>query len=157
MLYLTLFVVSYFVGLAILSVVARPYRMELASLAEELLADYGHDKHARALLERRKNSAYSIRAAPIAMLGYWIGVITPIQTIENAAADFESDYDGLFDDHRLPRLFSCYQASIAAVNPIFGALMFFSKALFIMKILMHVRSKENSDKLLTSSSLSLQP
>lgn len=127
-----LFVGGYFVLLGVLALAVRPYRARLAALADEILRTSPSDevdRHVRELLK----SAYSIRGAVAQFLGYAFYVVLPAHRVLTIAHEFHRAHPDLVDESRLSEFYDLWRASTAAVNPIFGALMYVAKGLFRLK------------------------
>lgn len=143
MLYVFALIAAYFALLIVLSVIARPYRVRLAELANELLADYPDEPIIVELCRVYTLSAYSIRAAPIRLLTYLIILIKPARDIDRECEEMKRDNKAFFEDARITEMMDCYNASISAVSPVFGALAFLASLAFKLKAYIHFHGRDH--------------
>lgn len=134
-------IAGYFALLAILSLIARPYRARLAELIDQLGSDYGDYPDILAVLQRYADTCYIWRSATIKFVGYVLFLMVPGSALDKVYEKTEQDQPFIFSDPRFREMISCYNASISAVNPIFGALMFAVREIFLLKARIHHRGK----------------
>jgi hypothetical protein len=133
-----LFVGGYFVLLGTLSIAVRPYRTRLANLASEILCD-SESEDVRRYVQDSLRTAYSMRSAPAHVLGYIIGLLTPSERLSRDAAEWAKRFPDFMQDRRWMGLSDYHLASVAAVNPLFGALLYVLRMLFRLKLYLFVR------------------
>ncbi|WOF43756.1 hypothetical protein KNJ79_01980 [Sphingopyxis indica] len=133
-------VAAYFGILALLFAIANPHRARLKELAADLVADYPDDDLARLFCTNYLRTAYSWRAAPIRFLAYMIALMIPGPKLEQECIEMEREH-AFMADSRVRELIESYHASIAAVNPLFGALLYFAKLLIRLKAFVNHRGK----------------
>lgn len=146
MLYAIALISGYFALLAVLSVVARPYRARMAVLARDLLAAYPDDPFIQHLCEAYIKSAYSLRAAPVRLLSYILGLIKPARELDRECYQMKEESPAFFADPRISELIDCYNASISAVSPVFGALAYVARLLFLLKAYLHFHGREHLER-----------
>src|SRR5438045_1298392 len=125
MMTIVLFVGGYFVLLGGLSVAVRPYRVRLADLADEIICDTRSDavrKHVQDVLR----TTYSVRGAPIEFFGLCMLLVLPAHRVIALAHDAYEEHREMMSEERLAEFYELYRVSVAAVNPIFGALAYAS-------------------------------
>ncbi|RPF70428.1 hypothetical protein [Aurantiacibacter spongiae] len=131
-----------YVGLLVmLAVMAKPHRQRIARLANELVADYPQNEKMGFLCQHYTATAYAWRAAPIMFVSYVAALLIPGDTLDEMCEREDREHPHLLGDPRLRELMHSYDASIAAVNPIFGALMYAALWAFGLKARIHYRGK----------------
>jgi hypothetical protein len=131
------FVASYFVLLVLLSEMVRPARRRLTVLADELLC-MDLSPEAEGVIRSMLHTAYSIRAAPLTLLALTIAVFTPSAKINRQVGAWVKENPEVAGDRRWNELYSLYYASISAVNPIFGLMLFVARWIFRLKAYLFV-------------------
>lgn len=133
--YLIAFILGYFALLAGLSFAARPARLRMKRLATELLAEHRYDADVTEYLQHQLATAYSWRAAPIDTFVMIAALIVPARVFWEKARKVEAEHPVMFSDPRFYRFDNDYTLSIAAVNPLFGVLMYAANVLIVLKLM----------------------
>lgn len=145
---------SYFSLLILLAILARPYRVRFAELANEILNDNPSDD-VRSHVEWMTGTAYSIRTAATQFLTGMVLVVLPGDRLMQMAREFHAEHKELVDEDRISELSELHKASAAAVNPIFGLLALLARALFGIKVSSYSRRFHSDRKELEA--LQLRP
>lgn len=146
MLYAAALIAIYFVALVVLSVMARPHRVRMATLANELLADYPSSSAIRQLCSHCLATAYSMRIAPIRLCAYVAFLFKPGREIDEVCDRANQENPELFRDPRVGRMLEAYNASTTAASPVFGLLASVARYAFILKAIIHHREVQSRDK-----------
>lgn len=131
------FVAGYFVLLLLLSLLVRQKRERLGVLLNELLCMDLTPEQERGL-NGMLYSAYSLRSAPATFLGMVVALLIPSAKFDQQAHAWAKKNPEMITDPRWSEVFDLYYVSIAAVNPIFGALMYGARLLFRLKAYLFV-------------------
>ena len=121
--------------LAGLSLAARPARLRMKRLADELLVEYRYDASVSEYLQHQLATAYSWRAAPIDTFVMIAALIVPAGMFWEKARKVEAEHPAVFSDPRFYQFDNDYTVSIAAVNPLFGAAMYVANVLIVLKLM----------------------
>ena len=140
------FVAAYFVLLALLSLLARPLRARLKTVASGFL-DQDLTDTERKMILRLADTAYSVRTAPVIFLVFVIGLLQQNEKIDKESNSWAIENPTMASDRRSHQLLELHMASAAAVNPIFGALAYAAKWLFRAKAKAYFRRESSSAKL----------
>ncbi len=140
---LLIFIALYFAALALLSVIARPYRVRLIAVSESLLSDHVNESE-RQFVSHVTRTAYSVRTSPMLFLIFLQGLLRTSESLDANPDDFEKSHPALTADNRAHELLEMHMASAAAVNPIFGILAYAAKWAFRAKAAAYLRKSKNS-------------
>lgn len=144
-------IAGYFGLLAVLSIIARPYRARMRALAHDLLADHPNDMLAREFCSSLLTTAYSVRAAPIRFFIFMAALFVPGDALTRECEEIESEHEAFFTDSRVHRFVDAFHVSIATANPIFGLLMYAAKGAFRVKAVFYLKGKIAKQRQLTDS------
>lgn len=147
MLNIAALVAGYMALLVLFSVMARPHRVRLARLANELIADYPDNRLVSDLCRHYVGTAYSMRAAPIRFLMYMAILFKPGNEIDRECQQLSRENPSFFSDERIAHLMEAYNASITAVSPVFGLLANIARFAFVAKAYIHHRGKHDGHRL----------
>jgi hypothetical protein len=131
-------VAGYFLLLMALSLMVRRQRERMAVLANSLLK-MELLPHQERVVQRVINTSYSMRSAPAHLLSFTIALLTPAERLDHDARQWAKENPEMVTDRRWGELFDCHMASVAAINPVFGVLMYLARFLFKMKAYVFVR------------------
>lgn len=134
-------IVAYLIALAVFSLIARPHRVRLNRLLNELAADYGDNPFVMDLCGHFASTAYAWRAAPMKFFAYMVFMMVPGDVLDEKCREADLENPNILDDARIHEAMDSYDASIAAVNPIFGSLMYAAEWAFRAKAVLHHRGK----------------
>lgn len=140
MTYALILLIGYFVALAALVVIAKPYRARLAELLHDLSHDYPNDSLVQGMVRSYASSAYSMRTSIIQFFTFLIGLTQSPKSLDEGCEEMEVQHSEPLNDKRLYEMMECHMASAAAINPIFGGLAYAAKALFRLKAWLHFRN-----------------
>lgn len=146
MLYVAALIAGYFAVLVVLSVLARPHRVRLVMLANQLLADYPGNEFVEDLCRHFVESAYSLRVAPMRALQYAVFMFKPGHEIDRTCDRMHREQPEFFRDARIGAMIEAYNASTTAVSPLFGLLATVMRYAFLMKAYLHHHNKRTSDQ-----------
>ena len=144
-------VAGYFGLLAVLSFIARPYRLRMRELADALVRAHPTDDLSRDFCNGLLKTAYSVRAAPIRFLLFMAALLVPGARLDQDCDEIEAEHPAFFNDPRVHKLVENYHVSIALVNPVFGILMYLAKFAFRVKAIAYYRGKMINQQKLTDS------
>jgi hypothetical protein len=125
-----------------LSAIAMPHRRHLAEIAESLR----EENIERDFVDGMLASAYSWRSAVMLALVYTMGLFQSGTALDRECDQFAAERPNLANDARVHSMMDAYFASVAAVNPIFGALAYLAKRTFQLKARLHF-SAQNAERL----------
>ena len=141
------FVAGYLALLMLLTYLVRERREQLGQLALALLEDHPSET-IEFMLRHSTRTAYSLAVAPIQVLQLLALLLTPSAVLERKALDFVSDKEELIHDDRYALVIANYNLSVAAANPIFGALAYVLRAALKMKLRFYIRNHHENERAL---------
>ena len=145
MTYILILIGCYFGLWAALSACVTSHRRDLAAFGAAL-QNRTMDQDEREFVNNMLASAYSWRSAIMLCLVYIIGLFQAGATLDKECDKFASEHPTLSRDAHLHGMVDAYFASVAAVNPIFGALAFVLKRIFRLKARLY-HSAQSADKI----------
>lgn len=138
-------VAGYLGLLLVLSALVKGRRVEMVSLAKQML-DAPHSKREELLVLVDLKSMYSLWVAPAQVFAILAALITPMSVLESKALELFGDVamtDERFD--RFSRFITNFNLSVAAANPLFGLPAIVLRELYKVKIQIYVsRHPENA-------------
>jgi hypothetical protein len=146
---LFILIIGYFAFLAMLSLIARPYRLRLKSAGERLLADSLLTDDDAKMVRGMLSTAYSIRTTPVLVLVFLTGVLRHSEQLDFEADSFEREYPSFVKHHKTwHEMLEMHMVSAFAVNPIFGVFAYLSKWMFRAKVRAHFTKTDQGVKTL---------
>jgi hypothetical protein len=136
-------IAAYFAVLAMLSIIAIPYRRRLRALGAELCS-LELNSADRAYVEALLRNAYSWRGAIVMVFAYAAAMFQSGDTLDKQC-DKLVEESPLFADPRSHAFGEAYFASVVAVNPLFGIPAVVMRAAFRFKALLYHRRHNASD------------
>lgn len=125
-------VLAYFGLVVVLSLLVKPQRERLRTLAHDVRSGELTPRQER-VVHHLLGGAYSLRSAPMQLAAAAILILTPSFTLDRDARKWASENESIVRDKRWGEMFDAYLASVAAVNPLFGVLMYAAIWLFRAK------------------------
>jgi hypothetical protein len=144
-------IAGYFGLLAVLSLIAGPYRIRMRALAHDLVRDHPDDMLAHDFCSSLLATAFSVRAAPIRLFIFMAALLVPGDVLTRDCEEIEHEHEAFFTDVRVHELVDAFHVSIAASNPIFGLLMYAAKGAFRLKAVIYFKGKRSKQRQLTDS------
>tara|TARA_R110001606_G_scaffold10272_9_gene44136 strand:- start:1276 stop:1755 length:480 start_codon:yes stop_codon:yes gene_type:complete len=130
-----------------LNIVVHSYRVRLMSLISEA-KKLNLSKVESRSLETLAKTAYSIRSAPALMLMFIGGLLQSEERIREELEELEDDADEdcaeLWESGIIHKILDYHMASVAAANPIFGALAYLFRIAFSLRIRFHFDKKQKA-------------
>lgn len=140
-----LFVAAYFALLALLGLLARPYRLRMRAIADELLQLQPTEAE-RKFIFRLVDTAYSVRTAPVIFLVFVVGILQRSEVLDRDSDKWAIENPRLSSDRRSHELLEMHMVSAAVVNPIFGALAYVTKWVFRAKARAYIARTQGDSK-----------
>jgi hypothetical protein len=134
MITLIIFIVAYFALLAVLSLAVRPYRLRLKVACEHLFDEAPLAQGDIKMLQSMLSSAYSIRAAPLLILVFMMGILRSGQQLDSDVEKFDKENPMFVANRRVwHEVLEMHMVSAFAANPFFGIAAYIARWIFRAK------------------------